>query len=142
MEGVTNVKRTLLMALGVLALTGAIVLLWPAPQPLQGVETVAVEGEGNLPGDLVEGLEIALDDRQIRVVSESENPDAVITLVEPTSANVDFQIGDGGFQGEAHLALRVERDDGRQHMMDLNVRFDGTDLTAELTSRPFWQVWK
>lgn len=135
-------KRTLLLAIGVVALTGAIVLFWPAPQPLQGVETVAVEGEGNLPGDLVEGLEIALDDRQIRIVSRSENPDAVITLIEPTSANVDFQISDGGFQGQANLALRVERKNEQQYMMDLNVHFDGTTLTAELSSRPFWQVWK
>ena len=135
-------KRTLLMAVGVLALTGVIVLLWPAPQPLQGVETVAVEGEGGLPGDLVQGLEIALDDRKIRVVSKSEDPDAVITLIEPTSANVDFQISDGGLRGEAHLALRVEREDGRTQMMDLNVRFDGSDLTAELTSRRLWEVWK
>lgn len=135
-------KRTLLMAVGVLALTGAIVLLWPAPQPLQGVETVAVEGEGGLPGDLVQGLEIALDDRQVRIVSKSDDPDAVITLIEPTSANVDFQIDDGGLRGQAHLALRVEHEDGRTQMMDLNVRFDGSDLTAELTSRRVWEVWK
>lgn len=135
-------KRTLLIVIGVVALTGAIVLLWPAAQPLHGVETVAVEGESGLPGDLVQGLEIALDDRKIRIVSRSENPDAVITLIEPTSANVDFRINDGGFRGQAKLALRVERDDGQQYMMDLVVRFDGSDLTAELTSRRFWEVWK
>ena len=135
-------KRTLLIAIGVVALTGAIVLLWPAAQPLQGVETVAVEGQSGLPGDLVQGLEIALDDRKIRIVSKGENPDAVVTLIEPTSANVDFQINEGGLRGQANLALRVERDDGQRYMMDLVVRFDGTNLTAELTSRRFWEVWK
>lgn len=135
-------KRTLLLVVGVVAVTGAIVLLWPAAQPLHGVETVAVEGESGLPGDLVQGLEIALDNRKIRIVSKGENPDAIVTLIEPTSANIDFQINDGGFHGQANLALRVERDDGQQYMMDLVVRFDGTDLTAELRSRRLWEVWK
>lgn len=135
-------KRTLLVAIGIVALTGAIVLVWPAPQPLQGVETVALEGEGGLPGDLVQGLEIALDDREIRIVSRNDDPDAVITLVEPTSADVNFRVNEGGFTGQAHLVLRVERDDGRRHTMDLLIRFDGSSLTAELTSRRFWEVWK
>ena len=135
-------KRTLLIAVGIVALTGAIVLVWPVPQPLHGVETVALEGEGGLPGDLVQGLEIALDDREIRIVSRDDNPDAVITLVEPTSADVNFQIDEGGFKGQAHLVLRVERDDGLRHTMDLLIRFDGTNLTSELTTRRFWEVWK
>ena len=135
-------KRTLLIAVGVVALTGALVLFWPAAQPLQGVETVAIEGMGSLNDNLEESLKVVLNDRSIRIVGTNDNPDAVIELIEPTSANVDFQIDDGGFRGQANLALRVVRDDGREHMMDLLVRFDGTDLSAELTSRRLWEVWK
>jgi len=76
-------------AVAVVLVAAAVVLLWPASDPLAHVQTVAVQMSGSsntTPTDssqkppLVRGLEVALGDHHIRIVTDPEAADAVIDI--------------------------------------------------------------
>ncbi|OGF54924.1 MAG: hypothetical protein A2Z21_08265 [Candidatus Fraserbacteria bacterium RBG_16_55_9] len=127
--------------LGVLAITAAIIVLWPAQDPLAGVQTVAITGpDGQKPGlasEILSGLQIALDDHHIQIVAETSEADAVV-MIEPKA--VDMRIDEQGFR--ARIRCLVTREDGRQYEMDLYITADGTGVTAKLESHKFWELWK
>jgi hypothetical protein len=135
-----NTKGWLIVA-GVLVVAAAIVLLWPTPDPLAGVQTVAIAGpDGQRPGlasQVFEGLEIALDEHNIKIVASPSEADAIV-FIEPQAA--DIRIDDQGFR--ARVRCRVTREDGSQSEMDLYVIVDEQGLTAKLESRRFWEFWK
>jgi len=116
-----------------------IVVLRPAPDPLKGVETVAVVGPGGqepaLAAEVLEGLEIALGERRIRIVADTAEADAVITI-EPKEAEI--RISAQGLW--ARVRCLVTRD-GRRSVMDLYVTVDERGITARLVGRRFWEHW-
>jgi len=133
--------KSLGMLVVVLAIAAVVVVLWPAPDPLKGIETVALEEHPGITSDLISGLEIALGDHQIRIVSDLSKADAVITFVDVRSGALNLSIGEGGIRGSAHLVCEVEKN-GERSLMDLYIRFDKEDVTASLVGRKFYEVWK
>jgi len=139
-----NAKGWLMLA-GVFVIAVALVIFWPR-DPLQGVETVAIAGpniafpdykNGPSLDSVFDGLEIALDERRIRIVTDSSEADAVITI-EPQEA--DIHISGEGL--EARVRCLVTREDGRRYTMYLYVKLDEQGFTARLESRKFWEFWK
>lgn len=129
------------IVIGILVIAAAIIVLWPAQDPLAGVQTVAITGpSGQRPGlasEVLQGLEIALDEHHIRIVAETSEADAVV-MIEPKAA--DIRIDEQGFR--ARVRCLVTREDGRHYDMDLYVTVSGQGLTAKLESHRFWEFWK
>lgn len=134
-------KRTLLW-LVVFAAIAAV--LWPAPDPLAGVQTVALSTSSSPAADLapsvLSGFEVALGQHRIRIVSDRDQADAVI-VVEPQSADLNFKLDQEGFRGSATIRCLVTKGD-QQSVMFLNLAVDGSGVQAELVGRKFWEVWK
>lgn len=122
----------------IVGLAAGIVLFWPAPDPLKGVETVAIEtpsGETvKLPPEVLDGLEIVLEGRQIRIVSDPEEADAVITLV-PEEVTIRIS-SETGLEARALLWLTK---DGKRYRLTLTVTLNEQGLTARLVSKRFWE---
>ena len=138
--------------LGVVCLVAVaivIVLLWPASDPLEDVRTVAVRfgSEGSTSGgiDVGDQLFVVLGDRNITIVSDEANADAVIEVTDLTVnlGDVEFSLTDAGLRGRASAicTLRDVRTD-RTHVMDFRLEFDGERVTADLVPRKFWEFWK
>ncbi len=133
--------KSLGMLVGALIVAAVIVVLWPAPDPLQGVETVAIGREPDVASEIISGLEFALGDHQIRIVSNPSEADAVITLVDVKSGDLNLSISEDGVRGSAHIVCEVEKN-GERSLMDLYISFDNTEIKAELVGRKFYEVWK
>ncbi len=129
-------RWTLLLV--IVGIAAGIVLLWPAPDPLQGVETVAIEapsGEAvKLPPEVLDGLEIVLEGRRIRIVSDPGEADAVITLV-PEEVTVRIS-SETGLEVRALLWLTK---DGRRYKLELVATLNEQGLSARLVSKRFWE---
>jgi len=122
-----------------LVVVAGAVVLWPAADPLAGVETVAIadpSGGESVQPEIFQGLEFALGRHRIRVVSDSTQADAVVR-VEPQSAQVNLDRQ--GFRATVRCLVTK---DGQQYTMDLHVTVDSQGVSAELVQRRFWEVWK
>lgn len=130
-------KRWVLFLL-IVGIAAGIVFLWPAPDPLQGVESVAIatpSGEtAKLPPEILDGLEIVLNDRQIRIVSDPSQADAVITLV-PEEVTVRIR-SETGLEARARFLLTK---DEKRYKLDLVVTLNEQGLTARLVTKRFWE---
>lgn len=118
-----------------------IVMLWPAPDPLKGVESVAFEEEPGIASEVVSGLKFALGDHEIEITNNPDEADAVITLIDASSADFNFSISDEGASGSIHAVLHLEYQDGRTSTMDLFVTLDENGIKAELKGRKFYEAW-
>ena len=134
-------KRTFFW-LVVFAIVAAV--LWPGPNPLAGVETVALftssAPDADLAPDVLSGFEVALGQHRIRIVSDRAQADAVI-IVEPQSADLNFKLDQEGFRGSATIRCLVTKGN-QQSVMFLNVTVGDNGVQAELVGRKFWEVWK
>lgn len=126
----------------------AVIALWPAPDPLAGVETVAVRvgsGAESSTVDMEGELEVVLGDRDIRVVSDESLADVTleITDLSVNLGDVEISLSDAGLRGRisAICTVRDVRTD-RTHLMDFHLRFDSNGVRADLVGRKFWHVWK
>ncbi len=121
------------------------VVLWPAPDPLADVQTVALtssDGSSNSFGERVmDGFEVALgENRKIKIVSSASQADAIITI-EPQDGNIEFSIGSDGFHGSASIRCLVTKN-GETSVMFLNITLDENGLKSEIVGRKFWEIWK
>jgi hypothetical protein len=130
-------------------IAAAIIVLLPAPDPLAGVDTVAVR-VGDEPAapqgiDFEDELRVVLGDRDIRIVSDESAADAVLSL-EDFSFNLgDIQISltDGRLSGRASAVCRVANvATGETHVLDFYLKIENGTVSAELVPRKFWQFWK
>jgi len=125
-----------LVVLGVALLAA---LFWPTPDPFANVETVALASpEGrplDLPGQVLDGLELALGERRIVIVSDPEQADAVITI-EPQSAEI--RIDEQGLRARVRGLLTK---DGQRYVLDLYVTLDEEGLRAKLVTKRPWELW-
>ena len=136
-------------AVVIVAMAAVVIVLWPAPDPLAGVETVAVRvGDGTQDPagvDVEQELQIVLGDRNIRIVSDEATADVVLEITDLTVNLGDFEISlsEAGLRGRASAlcTLRNVRT-GRTHVMDFHVRFDPNGVKADLVARKFWHFWK
>jgi len=145
----SKTARWIVSAIAVVAIAVVVIVLWPAPDPLAGVETVAVRIGQEAPGaggvDFEHELRVILGDRDIRIVSDEGSADVVLELTDlvVNLGDVEISLTDGGLRGRGN-AICVLRDvaTGRTHVMDLVVRFDRDGVRADLVARKFWEVWK
>lgn len=118
--------------------------LWPAPNPLDGVQTVVLAAPGGQPvaldAQVLDGLEIALGKHRIRIVSDRTQADAVI-VIEPKSADVHFSLDKSGFQGAASIRCLVTKGD-QQSVMYFNLSINENGVHGQLVGTKFWEVWK
>jgi len=131
------------------ALVIAVVLLWPAPDPLAGVRTVALR-VGDEPAspsvvDLEAELRIVLGDHDIQIVSDEESADAVLALTAArlNLGNVEMNFASGRISARASAVCRIINvRTGRSHVMDFRVVAANGEVRADLVPRRFWEFWK
>ena len=142
-------KRTWIWG-GVAAVVVAVVVivLWPAPDPLAGVETVAVRvGDRPASGDVdfESELRIVLGDRDIEIVSDEASADAVLSLTDlrVNLGDVEISLTEGRLSGRASAeCVLTDVRTGEVHTMDFHLRFENGSVRANLVPRKFWQFWK
>jgi len=135
---------------GVAAVIAAVVaiILWPAPDPLAGVETVAVRvGDGPASGeiDFESELRVVLGNRDIRIVSDEAAADVILSLTDfrVNLGDIEISLTEGRLSGRASAeCILTDVRSGEVHTMDFHLRIENGTISAELTSRKFWQVWK
>jgi len=124
-------------------------LLWPTPDPLAGVDTVAIR-VGNDAGssqafDFETELGLVLSGRNIRVVSDESAADLVLSLDDfrVNLGDIEISLTDGTLRGRA-TAICVVTDvrTGESHTMDFVIQIEDGNVNAELHGRKFWEFWK
>ncbi|MDD5264604.1 MAG: hypothetical protein PHU43_07180 [Candidatus Bipolaricaulis sp.] len=132
-----------------LAATVAVVLLWPAPDPLAGVRTVAIRlGDEPAPASVVDleaELRVVLGRHDIRIVSDESSADAVLALTAArlNLGNVEVNFTSGSMSARASAVCRItDVRTGRSHVMDFRVVAARGEVRADLVARRFWQFWK
>lgn len=132
----------------ILAIAAVVVLLWPAPDPLQGVETVALrigDQPDNPTLDLESELLVVLGDRNIRILTDEAEADAVLEVTDfvLNLGDIELSLRDGAFRGKARALCKLSNvRTGSVHVMDFTVTIENGIVRAELTARKFWQFWK
>ena len=129
------------IAVLVVVIAAAILVLWPAPDPLKGVQAVAVGNGSDASSEIFNGLQIALGDHKITIVSDPAKADAVITLLDVKAGDFNLSINSNGAKGSAHLVCEVEKN-GQRSFMDLYITYQNGAAKAELVGRKFFEVWK
>ena len=142
-------KRTWIWG-GIAAVVVAVVVivLWPAPDPLAGVETVAVRvGDRPASGDVdfESELRIVFGNRDIEIVSDEASADAVLSLTDlrVNLGDVEISLTEGRLSGRASAeCVLTDVRTGEVHTMDFYLRFENGSVRADLVPRKFWQFWK
>ena len=135
--------------LWILIIAAVIIVLLPAPDPLAGVETVAVRvGDGPAAPQGVsfeEELRVVLGTRDIRIVADESSADVVLSL-EDFSFNlgdIEISLTDGELRGRASAVCRVtDLSTGESHVLDFHVKIGNGAVSARLIPRKFWEFWK
>ena len=135
--------------IAVLAVAVLAVILWPASDPLAGVETAAVQ-LGDEPArpsgvDFESELSVVLGDRNIRIVGNESEADVVLSLTDLTVnlGDIEISFGDGSFRGRASAVCTLaDVRTGKVHVMDFHISVENGAVRAELVGRKFWEFWK
>jgi len=141
----TGVRVGLILCVVVVAV--AVILLWPAPDPLADVDTVAVRSGSARPAgvDVVAELDVLLGDRNIRIVTDEAEADVVLEIKEFTVnlGDIEISISDGSFRGRAQAVCTLsDVRTGDTHVMDFIIQVENGQVRADLVPRRFWQFWK
>lgn len=138
-------------AVAIVAIGIAVVLLWPAGDPLAGVETVAVQGpnwgdspqRGVIEGPFLRGLEVTLGDKRITIVGRADEADAILAIKEVKLGRIEVLIQGGEIRGRASATCTLtDLRTGEEHVMDFYLTLEKGSVEARLVARRFWQVWK
>jgi hypothetical protein len=126
-----------------------VVLLWPAPDPLADVNTVAVRAGGQAADSQVVDFEselgLVLSGRDIRIVSDESAADVVLSLDDfrVNLGDIEVSLTGGSFRGTASAVCVVtDVSTGATYTMDLVIHIENGDVTAKLIGRKFWEFWK
>jgi len=143
--------KWILSGLAVVVIACVIVVMWPAGDPLAGVESVAVAPPdwsdspqgGAVRGPFLQGLEVTLEDRDIRIVGSADQADAVLAVEEVRLGRIDVRIDQGGITGRATaVCVLTDQRTGERHFMDFTLTVRNGEVRARLVPRRFWEVWK
>lgn len=125
------------------------VVLLPAPDPLAGVDTVAVRVGSESPEssllDFESELSLVLSGRDIRIVSDEASADLVLSLDDfrVNLGDIEISLTEGTLRGKASAVCTVtDVRTGDTHTMDFLLQIENGDVHAELIGRKFWQFWK
>ena len=135
--------------IGILAAAILVIVLWPAPDPLAGVETVVVrvgdDSASSQAFDFKEELSLVLSGRDIRIVADESSADLVLSLDDfrINLGDIEISLTEGSLQGKASaVCIVTDVRTGDTHTMDFVIRFENDEVHAELTGRKFWEFWK
>ena len=127
----------------------ALLLLWPAPDPLADANTVAVRvGSNARPSHAVDfeaELELVLSGRNIRVVADESAADLVLSLDDfrVNLGDIEISLTEGTLRGKASaVCVITDVRTGETHTMDFVIRIENGDVRAELIGRKVWEFWK
>ena len=127
----------------------ALLFVWPTPDPLAGVETVAVRvGTNAVPSqafDFETELGLVLSGRNIRVVSDESAADLVLSLDDfrVNLGDIEISLTDGTLRGRASaICVVTDVRTGESYTMDFVIQIEDGDVNAELHGRKFWEFWK
>ena len=143
-------KRTWIWgSLAAVAVAIVVIVLWPAADPLAGVETVAVRvGDDPAPSngvDFESELRVILGDRNIQILSDEASADVILSLTDlrVNLGDIEISLSEGRLSGRASAeCVLTDVRTGAVHTMDFNVRLEDGSVSAELVPRKFWQIWK
>jgi hypothetical protein len=126
-----------------------VIFLWPAPDPLANVDTVAVRignGESSSEAfDFETELGLVLSGRDIRVVSDESTADLVLSLDDfrVNLGDIEISLTEGSFRGKASaICIVTDVSTGTTHTMDFVIQIENGDVHAELVGRKIWEFWK
>lgn len=141
-------KRQWMMGLAAI-LIAVVLLLWPAPDPLADVDTVAVRVGGNADDSHVVDFEtelgLVLSGRDIQIVSDESAADVVLSLDDfrVNLGDIEISLTEGSFRGKASAVCVVtDVTTGKAHTMDFVVQIENGTVSAQLIGRKFWEFWK
>jgi len=138
-----------LIALGILLVGIVVALAWPPGDPLAEARTVALRTDpgAGVPAaiDVQSELTVVLNQRDLRIVSDETDADVVLAVTD-----VRFDLGTaqvalqgGRLTGRATAVCRVvDVKTQRVYVMDLVLRLRDGRVSASLTGRRFWELWK
>jgi len=126
-----------------------VIVLWPAPDPLAGVETVAIRvgDEPTRSGDVdfESELRVVLGNRDIEIVSDEASADVVLSLTDlrVNLGDIEISLTEGRLSGRASAeCVLTDVRTGGVHTMDFTLRIENGEVSAELVPRKFWEFWK
>jgi len=144
-----NKRASIFTAAAILVAAILAVLLWPAPDPLADVETVAVrvgdEQASSRGVDFNSELLVVLGDRNIQIVSDEASADVILSLTDlnVNLGDIEISLTEGRLSGRASAeCILTDVRTGKVHTMDFNLRIENGTVSAELIPRKFWQFWK
>ncbi len=136
-------------SIGILVAAILVIVLWPAPDPLAGVDTVVVRVGDDSPSSQAfsfeEELSLVLSGRSIRIVSDESSADLVLSLDDfrINLGNIEISLTEGSLRGKASaVCIVTDVRTGETYTMDFVIQFENGDVHAELTGRKFWEFWK
>jgi len=147
-ENVMNRRTWIWSGLAAVVVAIVVIVLWPAADPLAGVETVAIRvGDEPAAGvvDFESELRVALGDRDIRIVSDEATADVLLSLTDlrVNLGDIEISLTGGQVSGRASAeCVLTDVRNGTVHTMDLRLRIEDGTVSADLVPRKFWQVWK
>ena len=126
-----------------------VLVLWPAQDPLAGVDTVAIrvgnDASSSQAVDYETELGLVLGGRNIRVVSDEASADLVLSLDDfrINLGDIEISLTEGSLRGKATaICIVTDVHTGETHTMDFVIQIENGDVRAELTGRKFWEFWK
>ncbi len=138
-------------AVAVVAIAALIVVFWPSGDPLAGVETIAVESidwreapQGEIiQGPFLNGLKIILGDKNITIVGNVDEADAVLVIKEIKLDKIEVLINEGGIKGKASATcVLTDLKTDEETILDFYLTIENGTVEAKLVPRKLWQFWK
>ena len=136
-------------SIGILVAAILVIVLWPAPDPLAGVDTVVVRVGDESPSsqvyDFVEELSLVLSGRNIRIVPDESSADLVLSLDDfrINLGDIEISLTEGSLRGKASaVCIVTDVRTGETYTMDFVLQFENGDVRAELIGRKIWEFWK
>lgn len=144
--------KTWIGAATVIAVTAMlVVVLWPAPDPLANVSTVAIRppdwerdpANRAVQGPFMDGLTVTLGTRNVQIVADANAADAVLAVQDVRVDSIEFRLDSGQLTGRmSATCVLTELRTGRAQLMDFRLELRDGAVRATLTARKFWQFWK
>lgn len=142
-------SKWVLGPIGILVSVILVAVFWPAPDPLTGVETVALRVSDNSPSsqafNFSEELSLVLSGRSIRIVADEASAQLVLSLDDfrINLGDIEISLTAGSLRGRASAICTVtDVRTGETHTMDFVIQIEDGDVRAELVGRKIWEFWK
>ena len=144
-------KRTSIGIAAVLVVTALIIVLWPAPDPLARVDTVAIRppdwerdpANQAVRGPFMDGLTVTLNQRNVRIVADAGAADAVLVVQDVRVGSIEIRLDSGQLRARmSATCVLTEVRTGKTQVMDFTLEIRDGTVRASLVARKFWQFWK